>query len=146
MKLRNAIFLPVAFICAVAAGCGEKGPPPGAPLGEPAPVHGKITLPSGAALKGGTINFYPVKFEAGSKIRYEGGSIVDATGMYTAGRNGDGKGLVPGEYVVTVEPREIGELAGSNSAQIPAKYREKSTSPLKVTVEESDNTINIELK
>ena len=29
-------------------GCGENSPPPGAPVGEPSPVHGKVTFPDGA--------------------------------------------------------------------------------------------------
>ena len=130
----------------LAAGCGEKGPPAGAPLGTPAPVRGKVTFADGTALRGGIVNFYPVEREVGSKLRYEGAGLVDAKGEYVAGRNGDGKGLVPGEYVVTVAPREVGELPGSNSAAIPKKFQDQKTSSLKYTVTESDNTIDVPLK
>jgi hypothetical protein len=128
------------------AGCGEKGPPPGAPLGTPVPVRGKVTLPGGTPIKGGMINFYPVEREVGSKLRFDGGAVIDAKGEYVAGRNGDGKGLVPGEYVVTVGPREIGELPGSNSNTVPKNYQEQKSSPLKFTIKEGDTTINIDLK
>jgi hypothetical protein len=144
MIRRVSTLFPVLFV--LAAGCGEKGPPPGAPLGTPTAVHGKITFADGSALKGGVVNFYPVEREVGGKLRYDGGSVVDAKGDYVAGRNGDGKGLVPGEYVVTVSPREVGELPGSNSASIPKKFQDQKTSTLKFTVAEGDNKIDIPLK
>ncbi|MBN9122551.1 MAG: hypothetical protein J0I06_25960 [Planctomycetes bacterium] len=144
MLLRTSFLFPV--LLTLVAGCGEKGPPPGAPIGTPSPVHGKVTLPGGTPMKGGVVNFYPVESESGGKLRYDGGSLVDAKGEYTAGRNGDGKGLVPGEYIVTVGPRELGELPGSNSNTVPQAYREKKTSTLKITVAESDNKIDIVVK
>lgn len=145
MFQRVCVLVPLLLVFAI-AGCGEKGPPPGAPLGTPSPVHGKVTLASGASLKGGVINFYPVESEVGGKLRFQGGALVDAKGEYTAGRNGDGKGLVPGEYVVTVTPREVGELPGSNSRSIPKSYQEQSTSKLKITVTAGENNINLDLK
>jgi hypothetical protein len=92
------------------------------------------------------VNFYPVERESGSKLRYDGGALVDAKGEFVAGRNGDKKGLVPGEYVVTVGPRELGELPGSNAASVPKAYRDEKTSPLKVTVKDGDNKIDIPVK
>jgi hypothetical protein len=136
----------VPVLLALAAGCGEKGPPAGAPTGTPSPVHGKVTFADGSALKGGIVNFYPVEREAGSKLRYDGASVIDAKGEYVAGFNGDKKGLVPGEYVVTVAPREVGELPGSNSAAIPRKFQEQKTTTLKITVAETENKIDIVLK
>lgn len=144
MTQRLMALIPACLALAL-AGC-EKGPPPGAPLGNPAPVAGKVTLPNGAAMKGGMVNFFPVEREVGSKLRYDGGSLVDAKGEYVAGRNGDRKGLVPGEYVVTVGPRELGELPGSNAGSVPATYRDAKTSPLKVTVKDGDNKIDIPVK
>ena len=145
MIYRVSALIPVLFAL-VAAGCGEKGPPAGAPVGTPSPVHGKITFADGSALKGGVVNFYPVEREVGSKLRYDGGALVDAKGEYVAGFSGDGKGLVPGEYVVTVAPRELSELPGSNSASIPKKFQDQKTTTLRVTVAEGDNKIDIPLK
>jgi hypothetical protein len=126
-------------------GC-SKGPPPGAPIGTPSPVRGKITFPDGEPLCGGVVIFQPVEVNVGSKLRFDSASVVDEKGAFTLGRNGDGKGAVPGEYIVTVEPREVGELPNSNSNSIPEQFRSKKTSPLKFTVGETDNTINIVLK
>ena len=138
--------LPILFVLS-ATGCGEKGPPPGAQLGTPSPVHGKITFADGNTLNGGVVTFHPIDPEAGyGKLRYEGSGLVNAKGEYTAGRNGDNKGLVPGEYVVTVEPRDLGELPGSNSESIPKELREKKTSNLKVTIAETDNKIDLTLR
>jgi hypothetical protein len=108
-------------------------------------VHGKVTFADGTPVKGGMIEFHPTENEVGGKLRYDGGALIDAEGHYKAGRNGDGKGLVPGEYVVTVGPREIGELPGSNAGRVPKQFRDRN-SPLRITVGESDNTINVSLK
>jgi hypothetical protein len=132
-------------LCAFVGGCGENGPPAGAPMGTPTPVQGKVLLPGGP-LKGGIVTFHPVEIEVGSKIRFEGGALVDAKGEYVAGRNGDGKGLVPGEYIVTVGPREVGELPGSNSKSVPKVFQEKKTSTLKITVTESESKYDIVVK
>lgn len=127
-------------------GCGSNSPPPGAQIGTPSPVSGKITFADGSSLKGGIVTFHPVENETGGKLRYEGASLVDANGSYKAGFNGDNAGLVPGEYIVTVGTRDLGELTGSNSKNVPKKFNGKSTSTLKVSVLESDNTLNIVLK
>ena len=127
-------------------GCGENSPPPGAPMGQPSPVHGQVRLPGGAPLKGGMISFMPDEIEVGNKIRYESSALIDAKGMYEAGFNGDKSGAVPGEYKVTVMPRDYMELRGSNSSQIPKVYRELKTTPLKLSVKEQDNTFDILLK
>jgi len=108
-------------------------------------VQGKITLADGSVLRGGVIEFHPVENEVRGKLRFDGGALVDGNGHYVAGRNGDGKGLVPGEYIVTVQPREVGELPGSNSRSIPQKYRDGGAAS-RITVEERDNTIDLQLK
>ncbi len=127
-------------------GCGENQPPPGAPLAKPYPVHGTITFPNKVPLVGGIIYFSPTEVKAGSKIRYEGACLVDAQGNYKIGFNGDGAGVPAGQYKVTILPRDYQELPNSNSESIPPQYREKSQTPLTLTVKEEDNTFEIELK
>ncbi|MDB5307564.1 MAG: hypothetical protein JWO38_1766 [Gemmataceae bacterium] len=137
----------VAFLLvAPISGCGDKGPPPGAPIGTPSPVHGKVLFADGTPLKGGLVTFYPVEPESGRKLRFEGAALVDAGGEYKAGRNQDGKGLVPGEYIVTASPREVGELPGSTANRIPKQIQDKKSSSIRITVEETDNRIDIHLK
>ena len=144
MALRKPAF--VIGFCYLLTGCGENGPPSGAPLGTPSPLHGKVTFADGTPVKGGLINFLPVEVEVGRKLRFDGASLINAQGEYVAGRNLDGKGIVPGDYIVTVIPREVGELPGSNSSQVPKQFQDKQTSTIKITVEEKDNAIDIVLK
>ena len=92
------------------------------------------------------MTFHPKEMEVGRKLRYQGAALVGGNGEFKAGFNGDGKGLVPGEYIVTFAPREIGELSGSNSSRIPKQFQEKATSRVTITVEETDNTINLQIK
>jgi len=143
--LRRSIFLLTGLLLSSAlAGCA-KGPPPGPPLATHYHVQGQIKFPNGTPLRGGVIYFTPIEVKAGSKIRYEGACLVDVQGMYKLGFNGDGAGVPAGEYKVTFTPRELHELSNSNSNLIPAKYREKSTTPLTVTVAEKENTFDFVL-
>ena len=148
MTSRRLVALAVGLAVGVAAwGCGPSTPS-GPPIGTPATTHGKVTFPDGTALKGGIVTFTPVDpaGSGGSGMRFEASGLVDDKGQYTAGLNGDGKGLVPGEYKVTVNPRELGELPGSNSKRIPAAWKDKASTPLTVTIENKDNTVDIVLK
>jgi hypothetical protein len=87
-----------------------------------------------------------VEIKAGGALRYECAALVDAKGRYILGFNGDKSGAPPGEYKVTIQPRDYQELPGSNSNRIPDKYQEQSTTPLTITVEEGDNTFDVVLK
>jgi hypothetical protein len=143
---RRSLFLLTGLLLSSAlAGC-EKGPPPGPPMATPYLVQGQITFPNGSPLRGGVIYFTPTEIKAGSKVRYEGASPVDAQGKFKIGFGGDGAGVPPGEYKVTIQPRDYQELPNSNSALIPNSYRERSATPLTVTVEEKENTFNFVLK
>lgn len=144
--LRRSIFLLTGLLfSSLLAGC-EKGPPPGPPMATPYLVQGQVAFPNGTPLRGGVVYFTPTEVKVGSKVRYEGACLVDDKGMFKIGFNGDGAGVPAGEYKVTFTPRELNELRNSNSAQIPQQYREKSTTPITVTVEEKDNTFNFVLK
>ena len=126
-------------------GCSRT--PPGTPMADQAPVHGKITFPDKTALKGGMIFFTPTNAHAeDGSLRYECADLVDANGNYTLGFNGDKAGAPPGEYKVLIQPREMNELPNSNSQKIPKKYREQGTSPLVVVVKDGENTFDFELK
>jgi hypothetical protein len=144
--LRRSIFLLTGLLLSLTlTGCG-KGPPAGPPMATPYIVQGQITFPNGSPLRGGVIYFTPTEIKAGRKVRYEGASPVDAQGKFKAGFGGDTAGVPAGEYKVTIKPRDYKELPNSNSARIPKQYREQSTTPLTVTVEEKENSFNFILK
>jgi hypothetical protein len=110
------------------------------------PVSGTVTFPDGTKLVGGIVVFSPVEMETHGKMRYEGAGLVDDQGRYKIGLNGDGAGVPAGEYKVQVLPREYQELPRSNSNKIPNQFREKSSTPLTMTIKEQDNTFEIVLK
>jgi hypothetical protein len=115
-------------------------------MAKPYPVVGRISFADGSPLVGGVITFTPVKVEAGRKVRYEGSSLVDASGTYKIGFNSDGQGVPEGEYRVTIGPRGYQELPKTNVNRIPQSYTEPSTTPLLVTVKEQDNTFDFVIK
>lgn len=141
----------LAGICLVGlalgfVGCDSHSPPKGPPVAKPFPVTGTVTFPDGTRLVGGIVVFTPVEMETHGKMRYEGAGLVDDQGHYKIGLNGDGAGVPAGEYKVQVLPREYQELKRSNSSKIPNQFREKSSTPLTLTVKEHDNTFEILLK
>lgn len=115
-------------------------------MAKPFATEGKITFPNDSPLRGGIVTFTPVEVQAGSELRYEGAALVDARGPYRIGFNGDESGVPAGDYKVTIKPRDYQELANSNSGRIPEKYRDPSSTPLKVTVTEQENTFNFVLR
>lgn len=145
MRIRFAVLTALAAGVVPALGCGDHSPPPGPPLGKAYPVSGTVTFADGSPLRGGMIHFTPVEQYAGSKIRYEATAMINDKGRYKAGLN-DESGAVPGEYKVSVMPRDYAELKNSNSGRIPAQYRKADSTPLTVTIEENDNVINVQLK
>src|SRR5690242_16380991 len=126
-------------VSAILTGCGEHVAPTGPALATAYPVHGRITLSDQSTLRGGVIYFSPTETEVDGRIRYEVASLVDANGRYKIGFNGDRSGAPAGECKVTIQPRDYQELPNSNSRQIPARYRDPSKTPLRVTVKEGDN-------
>lgn len=146
MLQRFLHLLPGLTLAIATTGCGENGPPSGPPLAAAHPVHGKITLADQTPLKGGVVYFTPSAIQADGRIRYEAAGLVDANGKYTLGFNGDHSGAPAGDCKVTIQPRDYQELHNSNSKRIPARYKDRSKTPLTVSVKEGDNTFNFELK
>jgi hypothetical protein len=146
MILRPICLLWPLTLTLVALGCGDGKPPPGPPMAKPSPVRGRVVFANKSPLRGGVIYFTPVDVKAGGQVRYQGASLVDAKGQFTIGFNGDGKGVPPGDYKVTVEPRELNELRNSNSKLIPQVYREAATTPMMVTVKDQENVVDVELR
>jgi hypothetical protein len=125
------------FLAAVLAGCSPSGPATGE-------VSGKVTF-KGKAVTEGTVTFLNPK---------EGGAAegeLGPDGTYKL----NGK-VVVGEYVVVITPLvQIVDTDPGKSPpapvekpapNIPQKYRQQGTTPLKETVKEGKNEFNFDLK
>ncbi len=136
-----------ASVAMVAIGLGAAGckmSAKGANIADPVPVSGKVVFSDKTPLRGGIVIFHPVeRVDETGALRYDPAGVVDAQGNFKVGYNGDGSGAPPGDYKVTVEPREVGELGNSNSRSIPFKYREAGDTPLLKTVPENGATFEL---
>jgi len=119
----------------IVAGC-ESGPPRGE-------VHGKVTY-KGQPVKEGTVTF----------LNQAGGGDAEAT-IGPGGAYEVPGGVVVGEYIVEIKPlMEIRDTDPGKSPpapveksapDIPKKYRQQGTTPLKPKVEAGKNEINFEM-
>ena len=157
-------FVLLAMGIALGLGCpqqGAKGPATYA-------VTGTVTQ-GGQPVEGATVTFVP----AGSGKSASG--ITDASGKYTLSTSKAGDGAVPGEYGVKIvkyegQPQQAagsgsegetdesgypasydgaapeGEDEGAPANLLPEKYADPSTSDLKATVQEGDNTFDFPLE
>lgn len=112
-----------------------------------AKVTGKVTI-DGELLERGTVAFHPV---GAGKIAY---GQIRPDGSYSL-RVGRGPGgLPPGEYRVLVAARmdpmhgisEGGGPPDPGAPLTPARYADSKKTPLKKTVSDGDNVINLELE
>ena len=116
---------------ALAAGCGESGPPTGT-------VSGRLTIGGAAPPEPVLINFINSTIGQGSS------ATTNPDGTYALAQP-----LHVGEYTVYFE--RIVEASGPvSTAQeqlsvVPKAYRTEQSSPLKKTVNEGDNTIDLEV-
>ncbi len=119
-------------------------------------VEGVVTL-NGEPLPMAQLTFNPVSSEGKAAF---GASDKDGKYMLTTDGGKIDGGAVTGEYVVTVEKRDVPPIADVSTDPdkpsppiavkiaplvTPAKYKDVTTSDLKVKVEKGDNTINLEL-
>jgi hypothetical protein len=131
------------------AGCGVAANRP-----KVAPVSGKVTQ-KGKPLAAGEVIFTPGggPSEAGQVATGQIGP--DGSYRLTTFNFGDGAVLGPHKVTViarsTTDMRKMNELKGGAIAYklppslLPPKYSQVSSTPLKYTVEDRDNTINIDL-
>ncbi|MBS0262778.1 MAG: carboxypeptidase regulatory-like domain-containing protein [Planctomycetes bacterium] len=65
-------------------------------------------------------------------------AISDAAGRFRCQTNDSSAGLRPGDYIVTVH---------GTSTAIPARYSDRESSPLRVTIEDAeDNQLTLEIE
>ena len=136
---------------AVVLGCeGRTGKPP---MGK---VHGIVTY-DGKPLDKGRVTFTPVSGE-GESGGNNAMSPIESDGSYELTTFDTGDGAIVGQHIVTIsvpaedinklnKPKADGSIAYVLPKEfIPKKYTNPKDSPLRNTVAEGDNTIDIELK
>ena len=106
------------------------------------PAMGKVTLANGQPLRAGYITLQPAEGntafrEVKCPIKSDGSFVLDDAGL---------GGVAPGTYVVVVDPEMIPPGSQRDpSANVPKKYRDEKTSPLRIEVK-SGATNLFELK
>ncbi len=118
-----ALFLAVILFSVLSLpGCG------GSRLGT-VPVKGKVTI-NGQPVTKGTVFFQPVDATKGRPAR----SALGPDGAYEASSLDNDRGIVPGEYKVSLMPPATETGNPATQASISAKYRNVNTSGLTLTV------------
>lgn len=137
---RLAALVMLTVFSGVLAGCGESADAP--PLGQ---VSGKITFENKPVTEG-MVNF------AGDN-GFGSAAVIGADGTYSmSSQHGDGIPLGKYKVNITPPPFDPGPPAADdapvppNPANIPAIYREFSTSGFTADVKEGDNTFDFDMK
>ena len=128
--------LPIVLLAAIlVTGCTDSGPD-----GPPRFETSGMVLFDETPVPDAQVVFYSPKH------RVSRGAITGEDGQFRI-RAGSGNGLPAGEYQVAVRPAPKGEeeLFDIKRPDIPTRYRLKKTSPLKETISEGDNHIEIKL-
>jgi len=108
------LFTAASLLCLVLAGCGESGPPP---KPEGVKVSGKVLMPNGSPLGGGTLILRP---EAGL---YGATAQIQSDGTFTL-QDAGGESVIPGRYQVFVRFPNPSHDAFKKA--VPARYQENS--------------------
>lgn len=138
----------LAFLLCVAvivSGCSGGGAKPAT-----IKVRGKVTY-NGQPVTEGTVNFVPASAKSGGPTHPALGTIKP-DGTYEVSSFGGTRGIVPGEYVVTVQT--FGDISLENpqaprSSKTPLKYADPNTSDLRATIPANQRgalELNFELK
>lgn len=116
-------------------------------------VHGTVTY-KGKPLDAGHIVFTPATGKGGDTGQNATGEI-NSDGTYELTTFDTGDGAILGQHIVTVtvqkgempKPDEYGQIKYELPKNaVPEKFASAEKSPLRYTVREGNNTINIELK
>lgn len=109
------------------------------------PVAGKIAM-DGKPLAGVTVTFHSLNPET-ETYNYVCDGLTDETGRYQMSTYGKFDGCPVGEFVVTVVKTGKGYYDGDvpEKNQLPEKYATPKTTPLKITIGEGTNDVNLEL-
>jgi hypothetical protein len=122
----------VIGLSAVAQGCGKSQ--------RLEKLTGRVTLSNGAPLVGARLIFQ--SNDMNTNELKNSSATTDKDGHYSAGM--DGRGIAPGEYVVSVI-ENVGNLDHPAPPKINAKYSQVKKSGLRVTVPTEDHKYDIVL-
>jgi len=129
----------LGLACLAVAGCGRKG--------DYGTVRGTVTFNGQPVSEGMVVFFEP-------QLMVYQGARIQADGSYSVAMS-DGPGVPVGEYRVAVMPpviespgsKAFGPMTVKEYRNIPLKYRNPRSSPLKLSVAEGDNPpFDIEMK
>jgi hypothetical protein len=129
----------LGLACLAVAGCGRKG--------DYGIVRGTVTFNGQPVSEGMVVFFEP-------QLMVYQGARIQPNGSYSVAMS-SGPGILVGDYQVTVMPpviespgsKAFGPMTVREYPNIPLKYRNPRTSPLKVSVVEGDNPpFDIEMK
>lgn len=153
MSVRTAMMMLVASVCVMLSAAGCSGGDPNMPkLGK---VYGKVMY-KGKPAEGGHIVFTPSSDKGGASGQSATGEIgPDGSFELTTFNTGDG--AILGQHIATVTLTEKGYVMPKPKAdstidyklpkiESPKKYATADKSPLRYTIVEGKNEINIELK
>jgi hypothetical protein len=135
----SVLVVTIAIGCLMIAGCGRSEL-------RTVPVKGKVSY-NGKPVAKAMVKFEPASAQ---KSRPAMGT-TDDDGNYTAGTTATAKGLMPGEYKVSILaylPPPAGKKADIGPLAIPKRYTDVNSSGLTASIGESDSSkvIDFELK
>lgn len=110
------------------------------------PVNGKLTL-GGKPLPRATVSLYSFNKDT-EKHTHVADGLSDASGRFTVTTYAKFDGAPAGEYTVTVVQTGKGYYDGEvpEKSNLPAKYATPGASPLRVTIKEGTNEVELDLK
>jgi hypothetical protein len=135
---------PLSLLLLAALGCGKSDRVP------VVPVSGTVTL-NGEPLPGAAVTFIP----AGETLGTGGSAVTAADGSYTL-TSREGRGLVPGEYRVTISrwlrpdgsppPAEVAPIDSDARETLPERFSDRDQTILTATVSEGGAAIDFPLR
>ncbi len=124
-------------VCVGLVGCGGGGGPPPKPDG--VAVSGKILLPNGSPLTGGTLVLRPVAGLHGASAQ------IQSDGSFTLAEASGAKTVVPGKYQVFVTFNDPSQKALRASVNKKYQNSEDNDSDVVVDIQQSNSSLVIKL-
>lgn len=132
---RNTVILLLSLI--VVCGCSRTKLPANP---KTVPVKGRVLLANGKPLDGGRLTFHN---KDPKKAAIEGRADLESNGTFQASTFGQDDGLMPGSYIVSIEPVSYKGKTPKpvNADVIPKKFQKKDTSTLEVEVKDGEEKL-----